>query len=495
MQVRRPISGAWLLCTVFVCGAAVMAVEFLAVRALAPHFGSDLATWTAVLSITLASIAAGNWLGGSLSTRFRGIASPYCFVLGSSFAIALPALYQQPLLSGLEIADPRIGAPAATTLLFTPALALLAGVPPVAIQQLKRTEEGAGSVAGRVYAVSGIGSIFGTLASGLALLPIFGTAAALRGTAALLGLISALGLASDRRRVALAVAASAVLAAFLPEIGAAPSGILDSKQSAYGLVQVTDTGRERLLWSDGILQTGMGTPVEAQVLRGQMLASLNFIELAPYYRPFSRRALVVGLGGGLYGKMFRAYGILTDSVEIDAVVVELARKHFAFTGPVEIGDGRRVLARLARDGNKYDVIVIDAFSGGGLPFQLFSREAFQLARTILPDSGILCLHVIARPRGEVCAALVRTLRTSFEHVACHRAGAENETQHLYLFAGSSPLRLRLESFLRNSLGYTGNERFEPPVSERILSDDQNPLDALHVEEAREWRKSMKSLMR
>ena len=47
--------------------AAAMVLEIAAGRLLAPYFGMSLYTWTTVIGVVLAGLAAGHWIGGRLA--------------------------------------------------------------------------------------------------------------------------------------------------------------------------------------------------------------------------------------------------------------------------------------------------------------------------------------------------------------------------------------------------------------------------------------------
>ena len=55
---------------VFICGAALMGIEFLAARMLAPSLGSSLFVWGSVISIVMVALSLGYWLGGQIADRF-----------------------------------------------------------------------------------------------------------------------------------------------------------------------------------------------------------------------------------------------------------------------------------------------------------------------------------------------------------------------------------------------------------------------------------------
>ena len=112
------------------------------------------------------------------------------------------------------------------------------------------------------------------------------------------------------------------------------------------------------------------------------------------------RVAVVGLGAGMMGAYCDQMADLTF-VEINPLVVAMARDHFTFLDmcpdktEVLIGDGRLVLEELAaREEQKFDVIMIDAFTDDAIPSHLLTAEAFTGAyQPLLADGGVLVVHI------------------------------------------------------------------------------------------------------
>ena len=109
----------------------------------------------------------------------------------------------------------------------------------------------------------------------------------------------------------------------------------------------------------------------------------------------------IGLGIGVlaaYGRegdVFRFY-------EISPEVIKVAENREWFTflsdcaATLEIveGDARKALELEAmEDAPKYDIFVVDAFSGDSIPMHLITSEAFDLYRRRLADNGILAVHI------------------------------------------------------------------------------------------------------
>lgn len=111
---------------------------------------------------------------------------------------------------------------------------------------------------------------------------------------------------------------------------------------------------------------------------------------------------VIGLGTGALtvhareGDRFRFY-------ELDPQVEAVARSYFTYLreapGPVEvvIGDARLSLEREAAAGEpKWEVLVLDAFTGDGIPVHLLTAEAFALYRERLAPDGVIVAHLSNR---------------------------------------------------------------------------------------------------
>lgn len=93
--------------------------------------------------------------------------------------------------------------------------------------------------------------------------------------------------------------------------------------------------------------------------------------------------------------------------ELNPQVVRWAREPFTFLSDAEArgaqvevfeGDARIVLDRQAKSGEcqRFDVLVVDAFSSDAIPMHLLTMEAVQLYLVHLQDDGVLAFHVTNR---------------------------------------------------------------------------------------------------
>jgi spermidine synthase len=63
---------------------------------------------------------------------------------------------------------------------------------------------------------------------------------------------------------------------------------------------------------------------------------------------------------------------------------------------VVAGDGRLSILKYKGDTGKYDIIIVDAFSGGGIPTHLLTTEAIEVYKNRLAPRGLLVFHITNR---------------------------------------------------------------------------------------------------
>ena len=95
MSESKPIAlQGYLLMVSAVGGAAVLGLEVLAARAMAPAIGSGSAAWSSLLAVALGTLAAGNLLGGFLADRASALAIlAWSLVLAAVAVVGLSQVY------------------------------------------------------------------------------------------------------------------------------------------------------------------------------------------------------------------------------------------------------------------------------------------------------------------------------------------------------------------------------------------------------------------
>jgi spermidine synthase len=386
---------------VFLAGVGTLATEICASRLLAPYYGSSTIVWANIIGLTLASLSLGYWLGGRIADRNPSARLLGRLVLGAALLVAAIPFVSQPILdvasSGLDevSAGAVIGSFFGTLLLFAPPIVVMGMVAPFAIRLALDDITSAGQVAGRLYALSTVGSLLGTFLPALVTIPLVGTQRTLLASAALLAAASASVLG---RRWLIATAAIAVLLAIPPGVVKASEGeVLYEVESSYQYVQVVERdGVRRLYLNEGVAVHSLWR--EDTVLTGGVwdafLAVPALLEAAP------ERVAVLGNAGGTIARAFAVFwpNAAIDGVEIDPAVSTAGRRYLG------MDDNPRLLVHdedarpfLRRADERYDLIYIDAYRQPYVPFYLATKEFFELVLTRLAPGGIVALNVATVP--------------------------------------------------------------------------------------------------
>jgi spermidine synthase len=411
---------------VFTAGAGTLATEIAASRLLAPYFGSSTVVWANIIGLILVYLSVGYWIGGKVADRRPEPRLLGWIVLVAALVIAVLPFVARPVLDltvqGLDTISVGavVGSFFAALLLFAVPVTLLGAVSPFAVRLALDDVSQAGAVAGRLYALSTLGSIVGTFVSALVAIPLIGTQRTMLGAAALLVLAAALILGS--RWQILTVGMAALL--FVPaETIKATSGLVYETESAYQYIQVLQRsdGSRVLRLNEGIVNHSVWRP--DTVLTGGEWDM--FLVVPPLLDRPPERMLVIGNAGGTTA---RAFGELypdveIDGVEIDPVVTEVGRRYFGLDDNprlhVVTADGRPYLAGTDK---RYDIIAVDAYHQPYIPFYLATEEFFDLVRDHLAPGGAVALNVATVPGDErLSDALGTTMLTQFPSVWGWRA--------------------------------------------------------------------------
>ncbi|NEA09504.1 spermidine synthase, partial [Streptomyces sp. SID10692] len=192
---------------VFGSSAAVLVVEIVALRLLAPYLGLTLETSTMVIGVALTAIALGSWLGGRLADQVdpRPLIAPALGVSG--VVVALTPL----LLRTTAQWSPALLLLVASATLLVPGALLSAVTPFVTKLRLTSLAE-TGTVVGRLSGVGTLGAIVGTVLTGFVLVSRLPVSSILIGLGTLLVLAAVLvgGRARRSRRAAAAALATVV---------------------------------------------------------------------------------------------------------------------------------------------------------------------------------------------------------------------------------------------------------------------------------------------
>ncbi len=121
-------------------------------------------------------------------------------------------------------------------------------------------------------------------------------------------------------------------------------------------------------------------------------------EIVDTYKP--KHIGLLGLGAGVI-RCYSAPDRYFTMYEIDEDVVAIAKKYFDFLkecgspkDEIIVGDGRLEMEK--RQNDKYDLIIMDAFTSDNVPAHLLTKEAMQIYKDRLNDDGLIAVHVSNR---------------------------------------------------------------------------------------------------
>ena len=160
---------------IFLANAALLVLQLVASRLLAPFIGSSLETWTSIIGVFLTGIALGNALGGRIADRYPSARTlAILLALGAAAALWM-VLLPQTLASTSAYKSiplgPRI--PLLALALCLPAGFVLSLLTPLAIKLGLPDVSKTGRVAGFVFALSTLGCLIGNYLTGFVLIPAF----------------------------------------------------------------------------------------------------------------------------------------------------------------------------------------------------------------------------------------------------------------------------------------------------------------------------------
>jgi MFS family permease len=352
---------------VLVSGAAILVVETLATRLVAPYVGLTLESTTAVIGVALAGIATGAALGGRWADEF----DPRRVATGALLVGGLGVLAVRPLV---RLLGPGLGpGPTAAVLLVAASTLLPVAALAMVTRAVTRSRlsgvDGSGTVFGQLSAAGTAGSLLGTFATGFVLVALLPVTAILLVTAAAC-LLLALLTATVRTRAA---PGGGTLAAVRPGAALiAVPGRCDVDTVYYCARVETDPDRAggRILVLDDLRHSAVDLADPARLQFAYTRRMADAVDTAfPRGRPL--RAVHLGGGGFTMPRWLAATrpGSASTVLEVDRGVVELGRRELAVDAipalDVRIGDARTALAAVPTDAA--DLVVGDAFGARSCP--------------------------------------------------------------------------------------------------------------------------------
>ena len=451
---------------VFLNGMAVMVLEMVGARLLAPWLGTSVVVWTSLIGVILASLSAGYWLGGRLADSHlrqdsapqksarapgksrrapesgetkpsRAVAVLSNLLVGASIAVFITAMAQSVVLEALAKAVPslHLAAVLAALLLFALPSLLCGMVSPYAVRLAITDSETSGTIIGRLNAISTVGSIVGTFLGGFVLISWFGStetilgvSAVLLAAAALVRLHPVLSKVTLALGLLLAIFASNSYSAYLAEKG------MIHIETLYSSIRVAngtmDDRPVRLLYTDpGSCQSAafLDDPNELA------FSYTKFYAMGTTMNPGAGNILMLGGGGYSVPKWLLAGRselsspeFTLDVVELDPGITEIAQKYFNTpeNDPrmrIYHEDARTFVNRAAGalppgKAGPYNLIFADIFNSYySVPFHVGTLETARNIHALLAEDGIFIMNIISAVEGDN-GRLLRSIHNAFAEV-------------------------------------------------------------------------------
>jgi spermidine synthase/stage V sporulation protein SpoVS len=467
---------------VFFTSAAVLVIEILAARLLAPYLGVSLEVFTGIIGVILAGISLGAWIGGRSADRVdpKSLLGPL-LMAGGVTALASPLIIDAigPTLS----TDAVNIVFAAAAGFFAPA-AILSAVSPVVVKIQLNSLERTGSVVGTYSAIGTAGAILGTFATGFVLIASFPTRPIVMALGMALTVAGVLMTASRGRWALLALAGAGLLSLGL----LVWAGPCEHETTYHCAVVEKDSDRPtgRVLILDRVRNSyvDLADPTYLEFRYVELIADVIENEAPP--GPLD----VVSIGGG--GFTVPGYieqtrpGSKNIVLEIDSKLVEIGREELGLDDEVVVvvDDARTSLGNVG-DGSA-DVVVGDAYSGASVPWHLTTLEFNRQIDRVLALDGLYVMNVIDYEALEFVRAEAATLLEVFAEVALfappHYLAGEAGGNFI-LVASQDPIEVDgIENRIRDrggsESGITG-ERLRRFIDDAmVLTDDFAPVDQI-----------------
>ena len=442
-----------ILVVVAVAGFAGLALEVVWFRTLTLFLAATTYAFTTMLATVLLGIALGSAVASLRVRRSRNTTRALVWI--QIWTGVLVVLSMTLLAFTYRLGWRTSGMIQACVVAMLPATTLMGAAFPFAVASwLRAVRTDVGRRVGALYATNVCGAVAGSLMGGFVLLPWLGARTSLLVLAG--GYVASgcalLAAAGDRRSALRGTAAA--LALFIGSVVMLPDLYGSVLPRRYGrndrvvfraegvqtsaAVHYEPSGR-RVLYMDGLHQANDSAEmVRVHSEIGQLPMALH---------PEPKRALVVGIGGGVTAGAVAVHSDTeTDIVELAQSVVS-AVPYFAhvngnlLTRPnvrLRIDDGRNFLQLTPR---RYDVITADIIqpihAGAG---NLYSREYFTLARRVLRKGGLM-MQWIGHREAFHYKLIMRTFLEAFPNATLWSNGT--------LMVGSvDPLYISEEAFER-----------------------------------------------
>jgi MFS family permease len=472
---------------VFAAAGAVLVLEILSVRLLAPYVGLTLETTTSIIGAVLAGIALGAAVGGWTADRV----DPRKLLVGLLTGGGLLVLLTVPIVRAIGPSARHAGDVGALKVAFAalvPLAAVLSAVSPTVAHLQLHDLRSSGTIVGRLSAWGTAGALVGTFGTGFVLEPLFPVSSTVLAIGVLLVLGGIVLGAYMRLLRPRSIAATMTAMVVLVTLVAALRSPCEAETTYHcALVEIVpQLPFGRLLVLDGE-DNSFVVPSDPLYLAFPYTLWIGEA-IDAFGRPRSPLdVLFVGGGGFTLPRWLLAArpGSHAHVFEVDSKLVEFDRRHLALRDQaglsITTGDAR--VAMQLQPSASADVMVGDAFSGLTVPWQLMTTEWLREVKRVLRPDGVYMLNMIDFPPLKLLRAEAATLLGVFTNVRMITGARPNGAP-----AGGNEVLLASDGPLPTPKGRpaSGASVYEESAVEQLvagaqpLRDDYAPVDQLET---------------
>jgi spermidine synthase len=472
---------------VFVASGAVLVLEILSVRLLAPYVGLTLETTTSIIGAVLAGIAVGAALGGWVADR----TNPRWLVVGLLIGGGLLVFLTVPIIRALGPPASEGGNTAAIGVTFAalvPVAAVLSAVTPTVARLQLRDLRASGTIVGRLSAWATAGALVGTFGTGFVLVPLLPVSSSVLAIGIMLVLAGVLLGIYVRLLNPVKIAVTMLATVALAGLTLAQHSPCDA-ETTYHCAQI-EIDPERPTAELLVLDRGYNSEVDMTDPSYLGFSYEHWIgdAITAIGRPRTPlHAVFVGGGAFTLPRWLAATrpGSRSNTLEVDGKLVEFDRQQFGLsTSPAlraTIGDARLTMRDEPPGGA--DVIVGDAFSSRTVPWQLMTTEWLHELRRVLRPGGLYALNMIDYPPLHLLRAEAATLLDSFTNVRLITgAGADGRPAggNAVLLASNGSLPYERGPAADGGTIYDRAAIVQLVSGDKPLRDDYAPVDQLET---------------
>jgi spermidine synthase len=475
---------------VFISGASVMILELTGSRVLAPFVGTATSIWSTLIGIILGSMSLGYYYGGKLADRSATYKKLSKFLFISSVWIFFTATFNVIVLSLLSSLNLGLILKSvfSVLILFAGPSFVLGIVSPYAIKLKIISLENSGSDVGTIYAVSTIGSIFGTFLAGYVLIPLVGTQNILYTLAIILLLNSIFTNFDSKKRIFkiyfLLIYIFFILYSNLYE-DYNPNFLLDidTKYNRIWIYDYKNSEDKKIRKMQISNESSSSMYLDSEEL---VYDYTKYYKLIEHFNSDFQNTLMIGGAGYSFPKYYlKNYtDKYIDVVEIDSKVTDLAKKYFNLEENNYLNiiheDGRTYLNSNTK---KYDAILVDAYkSYYTIPYHLTTVETYEKIYSSLNENGVVIINIISSIEGEKSKFLqaeYRTIKEFFPQIYLIQVNSKTsyDTSNLILIALKNKSYISLENEDKELNSYL-NKIYSKTIDLNypIITDDYAPVD-------------------